>query len=144
MRRLTGLRRFVFDTGALVGLERGNPDVIEVLERILAGELEGVVPRTVLAEAGRDGTRRVRLAAAFNRARRIRHGSLVIDELTPERAMEIGKKIGECGHDDVVDVNVALCARSSPSGVVDAIVLTGDRDGITRVDGALEHVIIDV
>ncbi|GAA3124017.1 hypothetical protein GCM10010466_13580 [Planomonospora alba] len=144
MTRSEGLRRFVFDSGALIGLERGHPDVIEALERILAGEVEGVVPRTVLAEVGRGGARQTRLAAAFNRAQRIRHGSLVIDELTPERAVQIGRKIGECGHDDVVDVNVALCARSSPSGVVDAIVLTDDRAGITRVDRELEHVIIDV
>jgi hypothetical protein len=138
------MTRYIFDSAALIQLERGNRMITGLLQRILDSEDEGVIPRTVLAEVWRGGPRQARLARALNRAERLRHGSLVIDELSPGRAMEIGEKIGRCGHDDIVDVNVVLCALPTGSQRTDALVLTADREDLLRVDERLKPIIVDI
>ncbi|MFE3453353.1 PIN domain-containing protein [Nonomuraea sp. NPDC059194] len=134
---------FVFDSGALIQLERGNDTVLDAVARVSAGEAIGVVPRTVLAEIWRGGPRQARLAAMLKLADGQREADLLIDELTAPRAREIGKTIAACGHDDIVDVNVALCAREA-NGQIKALVFTTDRDDLLRVESALKTVIVDV
>ncbi|ETK31804.1 PIN domain-containing protein [Microbispora sp. ATCC PTA-5024] len=137
--------RFVLDTGALVQLERGDEVVLDILARAAEGEVEIVVPRTVVAEVWRGGPRQARLAALLKSAVTARFATVTVDELTPERARQIGRTVARCGHDDIVDVNVALCARSGAAeGRVDAIVVTTDRDDIVRVDESLNRAILAV
>lgn len=141
---MTPIPRYVFDSGALIQIEKHNRRLIRLLEHIRLGEAIGILPRTVIAEVWRGGSRQARLAKLLNLGELSNPGQLTIDELTPERAKEIGKKIGECGHDDIVDVNVALCARHPLTGQINAMVLTADRGDLLRVDGELRKSIVEV
>ncbi|MFC0862475.1 PIN domain-containing protein [Sphaerimonospora cavernae] len=134
--------RYVFDTGALIQLERGDRRLREILKRVTKAEAEAIIPQTVIAEVWRGGPRQARVAALLKLADDASAEAVSIDELTPERSRQIGKKIGESGHDDIVDVNVALSARDVRSGQLRATVLTADRNDLLKVDGALA--IIDV
>ena len=57
---------------------------------------------------------------------------MVIDELTAERAREIGIKIGQTSHPDIVDVHIALAAAERGHAV-----LTSDNADIAKVNGDL-------
>jgi hypothetical protein len=48
-------------------------------------------------------------------------------------------RIGECGHEDVVDVQVALAAEAHSAAVV-----TADRDDIVVVSPGLADLVIDI
>ena len=139
-----GPERFVLDSSALIHLERGDHRIIRLLDRAAAGDILVTIPRTVLAETWRGGPRQARLARFVKMADIATTAVITLDELTPERAKQIGMAIGSSGHDDIVDVNVALCARNSVTGQVDATVVTSDRGHIERVDGTLKHVISDI
>ncbi|MGV9309149.1 MULTISPECIES: hypothetical protein [unclassified Nonomuraea] len=136
--------RFVLDSGALIQLERGDQRMIELFSQVLEGQIVVTIPRMALAEVRRTGLRHSRLAALVKLADAPAATRVMLDELTPQRAKEIGKKIGECGHDDIVDVNVALCGRSRVSKRVDCTVVTADRGGLVRVDPELAHAITDI
>jgi hypothetical protein len=62
---------------------------------------------------------------------------VIIDELTAQRAKEIGVTIGKISHPDIVDVHVALAATERGHAV-----LTSDDADITAVglDLVLVHV----
>ncbi|GAA2363768.1 PIN domain-containing protein [Nonomuraea africana] len=135
------MERFVLDSGALIQLERGNGKMIELLAQVIEGTIVVTIPRTVLAEVWRGGPRQARLAALLKLADAEPANRVVIDELTRQRAKEIGKKIGSCGHDDIVDVNVALCGRNPSSGQVDRTIVTADKADLIRVDPELRHAI---
>jgi hypothetical protein len=64
-------------------------------------------------------------------------GPVLIYELTPKRAKEIGVTIGKISHPDIVDVHVALAAADRGHAV-----LTSDDADITAVglDLVLVHV----
>jgi hypothetical protein len=57
---------------------------------------------------------------------------VIIDELTAERATEIGVMIGKTSHPDIVDVHVALAAAERGHAV-----LTSDDAGIAAVGPGL-------
>lgn len=130
------MRGFVFDAGAFIALERRSPFMIGILDEALHGTIEIVVPRTVIAQVWRGTPRQAnggRLVSAG-----LRRGSpVVIDELTAERAREIGLKIGQTSHPDIVDVHVALAAAERGHAV-----LTSDDTDIAKVnrDLVLVHV----
>jgi hypothetical protein len=52
--------------------------------------------------------------------------------MTPNVARTVGLLCARSGHDDVIDVHVALCARERRHAVV-----TSDPEDISRVDPAL-------
>jgi predicted nucleic acid-binding protein len=60
-----------------------------------------------------------------------RGGPVIIDELSPERAREIGIRISQVHHPDIVDVHVALAAAERGHAI-----LTFDGD-IAKVDADL-------
>lgn len=135
---------FVLDSGALIQLERGSDRMIELFQLVLDHEITVTIPRTVLAEVWRGGPRQARLARLVNLAEGPPGTPVTVDELTPSRHKEIGKKIGECGHDDIVDVNVALCARNPTTRRVDSTIVTADRGDLERIDNELKHAITDI
>ncbi len=57
---------------------------------------------------------------------------MIVDELTAERARQIGVTIGQTSHPDIVDVHVALAAAERGHAV-----LTSDDADIARVDPRL-------
>ena len=130
------MRGFVFDAGAFFALERRSSFMISILDEALHGTIEVVLPRTVIAQVWRGTPRQANVGRLVSAG--LRRGSpVVIDELTAERAREIGLKIGQTSHPDIVDVHVALAAAERGHAV-----LTSDDADIAKVnrDLILVHV----
>lgn len=130
------MRGFVFDAGAFIALECRSPFMIGILNEALHGTIEVVLPRTVIAQVWRGTPRQANVGRLVSAG--LRRGSpVVIDELTVERAREIGVKIGQTSHPDIVDVHVALAAAERGHAV-----LTSDDADIAKVnrDLILVHV----
>ncbi len=130
------MRGFVFDAGAFIALEQRSPFMIGILNEALRGTIEVVLPRTVIAQVWRGTPRQANVGRLVSAG--LRRGSpVVIDELTAERAREIGVKIGQTSHPDIVDVHVALAAAERGHAV-----LTSDDADIAKVnrDLILVHV----
>jgi predicted nucleic acid-binding protein len=130
------VRGFVFDAGAFIALERRSPFMVSILNEALHGTIEVVLPRTVIAQVWRGTPRQANVGRLVSVG--LRRGSpVVIDELTAERAREIGVKIGQTSHPDIVDVHVALAAAERGHAV-----LTSDDADIAKVnrDLILVHV----
>lgn len=123
------MRGFVLDAGALVALDRRSAFMLDLLRTTLDGAAEITIPRTVIAQVWRGGkqanTARLLKAAHAREA-------VVIDELTAERAKQIGLAIGRCSHPDIVDVHVALVAAERGH-----VVLTSDDGDIATIDPEL-------
>lgn len=130
------MRGFVCDAGALIALERRSAFMVGILNEALHGTIEVVLPRTVIAQVWRGTPRQANVGRLVSAG--LRRGSpVIIDELTPERAREIGVKIGQTSHPDIVDVHVALAAAERGH----AVLTSGDAD-ISKVnrDLILVHV----
>jgi predicted nucleic acid-binding protein len=130
------VRGFVFDAGAFIALERRSAFMIGILDEALHGTIEVVLPRTVIAQVWRGTPRQANVGRLVSAG--LRRGSpVVIDELTAERAREIGVKIGQTSHPDIVDVHVALAAAERGHAV-----LTSDNADIAKLnrDLILVHV----
>jgi hypothetical protein len=65
-------------------------------------------------------------------ARLLKSRDIDIARMTPDVARSVGLMCARCGHDDVIDVHVALCARESHH-----VVVTSDLDHMLRIDPAL-------
>jgi len=121
---VTGL---TLDTGALLALDHPGKAIVmqarvdETVRR--GGSL--CVPIGTIAQAWR-GARQVRLA------RLLKSRGIDIAVMTPNVARSVGLLCARTGHDDVIDVHVALCARERGHAVV-----TSDPDDIARIDPAL-------
>ena len=83
------------------------------------------VPVGAIAQAWRS-SRQVRLA------RLLKSRDIDIAIMTPNVARTVGLLCARSGHDDVIDVHVALCARERRHAVI-----TSDPDDISRVDPRL-------
>ncbi|MGH3751905.1 MAG: PIN domain-containing protein [Pseudonocardiaceae bacterium] len=114
------------DTGALIGLERGDERVRSLLQRALAEEIPVAVPAGVVAQAWRGGPRQARVA------RLLADPDVHVVVLDDPTARAVGALIARSGHHDVVDVSVALCAAERGH-----VVLTSDPGDITTVDPRL-------
>lgn len=114
------------DTGALIGLERGDERVRSLLQRALAEEIPVAVPAGVVAQAWRGGPRQARIA------RLLADPDVHVVVLDDPTARAVGVLIARSGHHDVVDVSVTLCAAERGH-----VVLTSDPGDITTVDPRL-------
>jgi hypothetical protein len=122
--RTTGL---TLDTGALLALDH-PAKAIAMQARLTEAVRRGgtiCVPVGVIAQAWRS-SRQVRLA------RLLKSRDIDVAVMTPNVARSVGLLCARSGHDDVIDVHVALCARERRHAVI-----TGDPDDISRVDPAL-------
>ena len=130
------MRGFVFDAGAFIALERRVPLLLGILDEALHGTVQVVLPRTVIAQVWRGSPRQANVGRLISAGRK-RDSPVIIDELTAERAKEIGVTIGTTSHPDVVDVHVALAAAERGHAV-----LTSDDADIAGVnpDLVLVHV----
>lgn len=110
-----------------MAIERRDPMMLQIMREALLGKAQIAIPRTVIAQVWR-GT-----GKQANVNRLIGAGaaslSVVIDELTAERAKQIGTVIGATSHPDIVDVHVALVAADH-----DHAVLTSDDRDIAKVN----------
>ena len=126
------MKGFTLDSGALIALERRDKFMVAVLLRALVGGLALSIPQTVIAQIWRGGA-----GQQVNMARLIKAGrsgipTVFIDDLTDDRAREIGLTIGRTAHADITDVHVALVAAERGQAV-----LTSDDADIARVNPQL-------
>jgi hypothetical protein len=115
------------DTGALLALDHPGKAVIMQarLDEALRRGGTVCVPVGVIAQAWRS-SRQVRLA------RLLKSRGIDIALMTPNVARSVGLMCARCGHEDVIDVHVALCARERHH-----VVVTGDPGDMSRIDPAL-------
>ena len=115
------------DAGALLALDQPSKAIMMQarLEEVRRRGGTICIPVGVVAQAWR-GPRPARLA------RLIKSPDVDIALMTLSVARAVGTLCAEGGHDDVIDVHVALCARERGHAVV-----TSDPDDIARVDASL-------
>jgi hypothetical protein len=122
--RTTGL---TLDAGALLALDH-PAKAIAMQARLTEAVRRGgtiCVPVGAIAQAWRS-SRQVRLA------RLLKSRDIDVAVMTPNVARSVGLLCARSGHDNVIDVHVALCARERRHAVI-----TSDPDDISRVDPAL-------
>ena len=122
--RTTGL---TLDAGALLALDH-PAKAIAMQARLTEAVRRGgtiCVPVGAIAQAWRS-SRQVRLA------RLLKSRDIDVAIMTPNVARSVGLLCARSGHDDVIDVHVALCARERGHAVI-----TSDPGDISRVDPAL-------
>lgn len=115
------------DSGALLALDRpGQAVVMQArLDETLRRGGTVCVPVGVIAQAWRSH-RQVRLA------RLLKSQGIDIAIITPNVARNLGLMCARTGHDDIIDVHVALCARQRGHAVV-----TSDPNDMARIDPTL-------
>jgi hypothetical protein len=102
---------YTLDAGAFIALERRERFMVSVLFRALRRGGPAVsIPQTVIAQMRRGGGGKQANIARLINAGRNGVPSVIIDDLTDDRAKEIGVAIGTTGHADIADVHVALLA----------------------------------
>jgi predicted nucleic acid-binding protein len=121
----------VFDTGAFIALERRSSLLLGILDEAMRGTVEVVLPRTVIAQVWRGSPRQANVGRLI-KAGRAGGSPVIIDELTAERAKQIGVTMGAISHSDIVDVHVALAASERGHAV-----LTSDDGDIAKVNPEL-------
>jgi predicted nucleic acid-binding protein len=115
------------DTGALLALDH-PAKAIAMQARLAEAVRRGgtvCIPVGAIAQAWRS-SRQVRLAWL------LKSRDIDIAIMTPNVARSVGLLCARSGHDDVIDVHVALCAIERRHAVV-----TSDPEDMSRVDPAL-------
>lgn len=116
----------MFDTGALIGLERGDRSVLVLLQRAMQTGAVIHVPSGVVAQAWRGSPRQAPLAQLLRR----RH--VTVPALDASTARQIGLLLADSGTSDIVDGSVIVCARSV--GDLPLAVVTSDPDDMSHLD----------
>lgn len=119
---------FTLDAGALIAVERGNENVLALLERVF--EQRGAViniPAGALAQALRNPARQARLMRLLGR-RQVRVASL---DAATAHAAGMMLALRDCS--DVVDASVVICARRYRQPIV-----TSDVEDLQRLDSEVE------
>ena len=114
------------DAGALIAVERGNPDVRALLREAADRGLEVHVIPEVVAQVWRGGARQARLGA-FLSARGVETPAYDV-----HAAREVGRLCGDTNRHDVVDVHVVWHARSRGH-----VVVTSDPEDLRAIDPSL-------
>lgn len=120
-------RGLTLDAGALLALDQPSKAAIMQARLEQARRRGGTicVPVGVIAQAWR-GPRQARLA------RLIKSSDVDVAVMTLAVARAVGALCATSGHEDVIDVHVALCARERHHAVV-----TSDLEDLTRIDPTL-------
>jgi predicted nucleic acid-binding protein len=119
----------VLDAGALIALERRDPQVLALLAQLVADRQVAHVPAGVVAQVWRGSPRQHALI------RLLRSGALRTEPLSEEIALRVGLLLGSAGAVDVIDAHVVLLARR-----LHARVVTSDPDDLRRMDPHLDLV----
>lgn len=113
------MKGVVFDTGALIALERGNRDVLVIVAEARIRGHAITVPAACVAQAWRPPSRQARIAA-FLRLPNVR-----IVALDDEEARLVGLLLARAKARDITDAHVALCATR-----LGQLVLSSDPDDL--------------
>jgi len=112
----------VFDTGALIAIERGDRAIGVLISEARATNAPLTVPAGCVAQAWRDPSRQARIASL------LRLPNVEVPAIDDAEARRIGALLAATGTRDVVDAHVAICAHR-----LDQTVLTSDPDDISRL-----------
>ena len=115
----------IFDTGALLALERNERPMWIRLKASLA---DGEVPIThagVLGQAWRGGARQARLAAALQ--------GIEVRSIDEEMGRRAGQLLAVAGLNDVIDAAVVLLAQDGDD------IVTSDQVDLERLANALDR-----
>lgn len=125
-------RGLVLDAGALIGLERGDRELVAILGNAAVRTFRVVIPATALAQVWRGGPRSASLARLV--------AASEVDSLDEESAKEVGLRLGLRGASDVPDAHVACCASAYQATVatsdpddIKALAMPGERLGLMPV-----------
>lgn len=118
------MRRYVYDSGALIALDSRHADATRRHQVRLAAQDRIFVPAPVAAQVVREPRRQALLMLALR-------GSRVVP-FTEDDAAPVGKLLGSAGMSDVVDGFVAFIAAEKRAAVV-----TSDGDDIRQLLGTL-------
>ena len=117
------MRAIVYDTGALLAAERGNPDFLALHDEVTRARIRPVVPVVVLAQAWRGGPQ--------HQISRVLKGCDVLpDDQRVGRAA--GVACAASGTADVVDAIVIVTAVQNQAPVV-----TSDPGDLARIADAI-------
>ena len=119
------------DAGALIAIERGDPDVRALLREAVDRGLGVHVVPEVIAQVWRGEPRQARLSALLS-AR-----GVTTPDYGAHTARAVGRLCGTSGRHDVVDVHVVWHARS-----LGHLVVTSDPDDLRAIDPALPLVTV--
>jgi predicted nucleic acid-binding protein len=122
----------VFDSGALIALERGDRKVAALLVTAVAGGAEAITSCVCVAEVWRDPARQVRLTRAL--------GGFRERDLDPKQARACGALLAKTATSDVADAALCQLARdgdtvvtSDPRDVARLLQASGTRAGVHAV-----------
>jgi predicted nucleic acid-binding protein len=113
----------VYDTGALLAAERGNPDFLALHDELTAARIRPIVPVVVLAQAWRGGPQ-------HQISRVLKACDIVPDDERAGRAA--GVACAASGTTDVADAIVVATAVRHQASVV-----TSDRGDLSRIADAI-------
>jgi predicted nucleic acid-binding protein len=114
------VRRYVYDSGALIAIENRHADAARRHQVRLAGQDRIFVPAPVAAQVVRQPRRQARLMLALRGCKIVPFGA--------GDAAPVGKLLGSAGRSDVVDGFVAHIAAQQRAAVV-----TSDGDDIRHL-----------
>ena len=117
------MRAIVYDTGALLAAERGNPDFLALHDEVTRARIRPVVPVVVLAQAWRGGPQ-------HQISRVLKGCDILPDDQRAGRAA--GVACAASGTADVVDAIVIVTAVQSQAPVV-----TSDPGDLARIADAI-------
>lgn len=116
----------VFDTGALIAVERGDRAMAVLLAESRRTRARITVPSGCVAQAWRNPARQARTAVL------LRQPHVEIVPLDDDDARRVGLLLAATSTTDVIDAHVALCAHRTGRPV-----LTSDPDDIRRLAPAV-------
>ncbi len=114
----------VFDSGALIALERGDRRVAALLVAAAEGGAEAVTSSTCVAQVWRNPARQARLARAL--------AGFLECELDPRRARDCGTLLARSETGDIADAAVSLLVKDGDT------ILTSDPQDIEHLLSAAE------
>ena len=112
----------VLDTGALIAVDRGDRQVLSMLESAFRDGVAVRVPAGVIGQAWRSPDRQVLLARTLKRCNEV-----PLDGATARTA---GQLCGQTGSSDVIDATVAIVASETGHQEGDVMLLTSDSPDI--------------
>jgi predicted nucleic acid-binding protein len=127
LKKASGPRAVVLDSGALIAFERGDERIRALLRAALTVGARIVIPAGVIAQVWRDPARQVALGSLSRAA------TTTIDPLDQVMAEAAGILCGRRQTSDVIDASVVLTARRERASVV-----TSDVDDLKRLDPGIE------
>ncbi len=119
----------VLDAGALIAFERSEERIHALLDEVIEGDEEILIPASALAQVWRGGPRSALLARLVSAGE--------VDALDEARAREVGERLGSRDRDDVADAHVVCCALDH-----DAALITSDAEDMAALSGPVENLLV--